>query len=99
MPLGLIKGSAVISFHKDSELRILISMAIWAIWKSRNNKTINDQDVALNEASNVLRELIQELMRKCWNTTCFIEGTDVTLWADGRLAVFGPKTGPTVNLA
>jgi len=39
--LGLIRGTAAISFkrdfNKDSErLRILISMTIWAIWKSRN---------------------------------------------------------------
>ena len=64
-------------------------------------KTINDRDVAPNEASNVLREPIQDLIRKCWNATHFIEGGRrttrtralQTLWADGRVAVFDPKTG------
>ena len=37
-------------------------------------KAINDQDVAPNEASNTLKELIRDLMRKCWNATRFIEG-------------------------
>src|SRR5258708_6099165 len=42
--LGLIRGAAAISFEndhsKDSErLRILISMTIWAIWKSRNKNS------------------------------------------------------------
>jgi hypothetical protein len=37
-------------YSKDSErLRILISMTIWAIWKSRNKNSINDQDVAPSE--------------------------------------------------
>ena len=50
MSLRLIRGSAAISFennhNKDSKrLRILISMTIWAIWKSRNKKAINDQDI------------------------------------------------------
>ena len=49
--LGPIRGAAALSFEddyrKDSErLRILISMTIWAIWKSRNKYSINDQDVA-----------------------------------------------------
>ena len=111
LSLGLIRGSAAISFeddeNKDSErLRILISMTIWAIWKSRNKKSINDQDVAPNEASTTLRELIRDLMRKGWNATRFIKDGRRTirrravrsLWADGHLVVFDPKTGPTVDL-
>ena len=44
---------------KDSErLCILISMTVWAIWKSRNKITINNQDVAPGEATSTLKELI-----------------------------------------
>jgi len=45
--LGLIRGSAAISFEEDfntdsERVRILISMTIWAIWKSINKNSIND---------------------------------------------------------
>jgi len=51
--LGLIRGSAVITFNNDcnsdsERLWILISMTIWAICKSRNKNTINNQDVGVN---------------------------------------------------
>jgi len=41
LSLGLIRGSAVITFNDDcnsdsERLWILISMTLWAIWKSRN---------------------------------------------------------------
>ena len=62
---------------------------------------------APNEASNVLRELIQDLMRNTGTRRHFMEGGRKTtrrcalliLWANGRLAAFDPKTGPTVDLA
>ena len=108
--IGLIRGAAAITFEddhtKDSErLRILISMTIWAIWKSRNKNTINNQDVAPGEASSTLKELIRDLMRKSWNATRFLEGGRRmtrqralrSLWADGHLIDFDPKTGPTVD--
>ena len=49
--LRLIKGAAAISFeddyNRDSErIRNLITMIIWAIWKSRNKNSNNDQEVA-----------------------------------------------------
>src|SRR5258708_11180822 len=78
--LGLIRGAAAISFEddhkKDSErLRTLISMTIWAIWKSRNKNSINDQDVGPNEADATLKELIRNKVRKSWNATRFLEGS------------------------
>jgi len=59
---GLIRGATVLSFKddftKDSErLRILISMTVWSIWKSRNEKSINNRDVTPNETTGTLREL------------------------------------------
>jgi len=96
---GLIKGIAALSFEddlsKDSErLRVLISMTIWAIWKSRNKNSILDQDVAPSKTREVLKELIGDLIRKSWNATRFMEGRRrstrqraiKTLWADGRVA-------------
>ena len=62
--LGLIRGATPLSFEddysKDSErLRILISMTIWAIWKSSNKNSINDQEVAAAETRETLKGLIQ----------------------------------------
>ena len=111
--LSLIRGAAAITFenahNKDAErLRILISLTIWAIWKSRYNNTINNQDVELSEATRTLKELIRDLMRKRWNTMRFLEDTVAawrmsgqralkTLWADGHLTKFDPKTGPDID--
>ena len=105
--IGLIRRAAVITFEndysKDSErLRIVISMTLWARWKSRNKNTINDQDVAPGEASSTLKEHIRDLMR---NATRFLEGIRRmireralrTLWADGYLIDYDPKTGPAIN--
>jgi hypothetical protein len=76
--MGLIRGAAAISFendyNRDSErLRILISMTIWAIWKSRNINTINIQDVVLTEAKDELERLLKDLITKSWNATRFVE--------------------------
>ncbi len=93
---------------KDSErLRILISMTIWAIWKSRNKNAINNQDVAPNETREVMKELISDLVRKSWNATRFMEGGRRlnrqrelrSLWADKRLVDFDQKSGPTVDFS
>ena len=102
--IGLIRGAPTVTFEndhtKDSErLRILISMTVWVIWKSRNKNTINNQDVAPGEATSTLKELIRDLMRKSWNATRFLEGSRRmnrqralrTLWADGHLIDFDPK--------
>jgi hypothetical protein len=112
LSMGLIKGAPAISFendvNKDSErLRILISMTIWAIWKSRNKNTITDQDVAQQEANETLKGLLKDLVRKSWNATRFMEGNRRTarqrelrkLWADKRFADFDLRTGPTVDFS
>jgi hypothetical protein len=80
-------------------------MTIWAIWKSRNKNSINNQDVAASDTRELLKELIQDLVRKSWNATRFMEdGKRKTrqralraLWADKRFADFDAKTGPTVD--
>jgi hypothetical protein len=109
---GLIKGASAITFendsNKDSErLRILISMTIWAIWKSRNKNTISDQDVAQQEATETLKGLLTDLIRKSWNATRFMEDARrairqrylCKLWADKRFADLDLKTGPTVDFS
>ena len=109
---GLIRGAVAIS-HKDDHnrdskrLRILISMTIWAIWKSRNKNSINNQDVAANETREVLKDLLSDLVRKSWNATRFIEGGRRlnrqrrlrSLWADKQFADFDHNTGPTVDFS
>ena len=108
--LGLIRGAAALTFEddfsRDSErLRILITMTIWAIRKSKLKNSINDQDVTTNETTQLLKNLISDLMRRSWNETRFMEEDRRRirqrkirqLWADDRLTKFDPKTGPTVN--
>ena len=72
------RGAATLSFEndcsrsKDSErLRILVSITIWTIWKSRHKSSINSQDVASNETTEVL---LSDRVRKSWNATRFMEG-------------------------
>ena len=76
--LGLIRGIPAFGFendpNKDSErLRILVTLTVWAIWKSRNKSSINDQDISPNETAETLRNSITDLVRKSWNATKFME--------------------------
>jgi uncharacterized Zn finger protein (UPF0148 family) len=78
--LGLIRGAAALTLeadtNKDSErLRILISMTIWAIWKSKLKISINDQGVAPNETTQILKESLSELARKSWDATRLMKGS------------------------
>jgi len=64
---SLINGIAALSFEDDlskdsARLRILISMTIWIIWKSRNNNSILDQDVAPSETREVQKGLIRDII-------------------------------------
>ena len=108
--LGLIRGIPAFRFendlNKDSErLRILITLTVWAIWKSRNKSSINNQDVSLNETAETLRNIITDLVRKSWNATKFMESRErkirqhklKTLWADKQFADFDHTQGPTVD--
>ncbi len=110
--LCLIRGAAALAFEedfdKDSErLCILITMTIWAIWKSKLKNSINNLDIAPNEMTQVLKDLISDLVRRNWNKTHFMEEGRWAnrqrelqqLWADSCLTKFDPKTGPTVNFS
>jgi hypothetical protein len=66
--LGLIKGAAALTFENDQNgdsesLRTLISMTIWAIWKSRSKNSINNQNVATCEAK---EELERDAFHRRW---------------------------------
>jgi len=82
-------------------------MTIWSIWKSRNKSTLLDQDITPKETRETLIELIKDLIRKRWNTTCLLEeGESIThqceiwkIWADKKFANFRPKSGPTFDLS
>jgi hypothetical protein len=108
--LGLIRGAATLSLEgdtrKDSErLRILISMTVWAIWKSKIKISINNQDVATNETTQTLKEILSDVTRNSWNATRIMEGSSKVirqrelrkLWADKRMTEFDPVTGPHIN--
>ena len=91
--------------NSDHErLRILISMTICAIWKSRIKKSINNQDVTPNETRETPKDLIADLVRKSWNAARFMESEtrqrDLrTLRVDKQIADFDLMKGPTVYLS
>jgi len=66
-----------------------------------------DQNILEHETAETLKELIREQIRKSWNATRFLEGKRKetqrraikTLWADGKLTDFNPKTGPIIDLS
>jgi ribonuclease HI len=108
--IGLIRGASAIAFKEDftrdaERLRILISMTLWAIWKSRNKNTITNQDVDARETKELLKTLIEDLIRKSWNATRFMDedrrmrrqAALRSLWADKQFVYFDPKKGPTFN--
>jgi len=107
-----IKGSAAITFNDDrnsdsERLRILISMTLWAIWKSRNKNTINSQDVVPNETIEILKDMISSLIRNSWIATKFMEPTRKmkrqrklrSLWGDGNFVDFDANPYPTINFS
>jgi len=108
--LGLIRGTAALTFdhdmNKDSErLRILISMTVWAIWKSKIKISIQNQDVTPNETTQILKGLLTDLLTKSWNATRFMEEDRKLkkqkklrkLWAEKKLTKFDPLAGPQIN--
>jgi len=108
--LGLIKGLAAVTFNDDCNsdyegLRILISMTLWAIWKSRNKNTINNQGVVPKETIEILKEMISNLIRNSWIATKFMEPTRRMirqrklrfLWGDGGFVDFDANPYPTIN--
>jgi hypothetical protein len=50
-------------------------MTIWAIWKSKLKISINDQGVAPNETTQILKESLSELARKSWDATRLMKGS------------------------
>jgi len=108
--LGLIRGTAALTFdhdmNKDSErLRILISMTVWAIWKSKIKISIQNQDVTPNETTQILKGLLTDLLTKSWNMMCFMEEDRKLkkqkklrkLWAEKKLSRFDLLAGPQIN--
>ena len=73
--------------------------------KSKLKSSIHSLDVTPNETTQLLREMITDLIKKSWNPTRFMEaGSKATrqrnlrkMWAADRLTEFDPKEGPTVN--
>jgi len=108
--LGLIRGTAALTFehdmNKDSErLRILISLTVWAIWKSKIKISIQNQNVTPNETTQILKGLLTDLLTKSWNATRFMEEDRKLkkqkklrkLWAEKKLSKFDPLAGPQIN--
>ena len=107
--MGLIKGVPALAYEDDSEkdserLRMLISLTTWAIWKSGNKSSMNDQKVTTIEAGETLSNLISNLVRSSWNAARYMEGGRRliqqsklrSLWADKWLADLDLKIGPTI---
>ena len=108
--MGLIKGAPAMAFehdnNKDSQrLKILISLTTWAIWKSRNKSTMNNEEISTIEAKETLKNLVTDLVRRSWNATKYMEKRRKvmrqnelrSLWAEDRLTNFAHKQGPIVD--
>jgi ribonuclease HI len=77
--LGLIRGLGAISLpnnegkplisHDTAKLQIIIAATVWAIWKSRNMRTISEMHTPPEEASRILTEMLQDLIKKMVITT------------------------------
>jgi len=94
--------------NKDSErLRLLIAMTVWAIWKSKIKISIQNQDVTPNETTQILKELLTDLVTKSWNATRLMEEGKRErkqkklrkLWAEENLTKFDPLAGPQINFS
>jgi hypothetical protein len=63
-------------FHINSKrLRILISLNIWTIWKTRNQISINGTNLSNTAAANSLTEIIKDIITKQWNSLVFYKET------------------------
>jgi len=82
-------------------------MTLWAIWKSRNKNTINNQDIVPNETREILKEMISNLIRNSWMVTKFMEPTKRmirqcklrSLWGDGSFVDFNANPYLTINFS
>ena len=78
-------------------------MTIWAIWKSRNKNSINNQDVASNETREVQKDpfrcSVEKLERNAFHGRLTRQRKLRALWADYRFANFDYKTGPTFDVS
>jgi ribonuclease HI len=115
LSIGLLRGIGAVTLTdfqggptrdmSSERLRIIISMTIWAIWKNRNNYAIQNRPVALSDASNLLIELLKDLITKSCNALKF--ETDKhrerkrlrlrKLWAHGKLVIMEPGQAPTFD--
>ncbi len=70
-------------------------------------KKQDNQDIVPSKTNKTLKELLSDIIRKNWNTTCFMEGVRRldhqcelhALWADKWLVDFDLKTGPNVDFS
>lgn len=73
-------------------MRILISLTIWAKWKTRNRSAISDQDIAPTETGEYLKELISDLIRKSRNATRLWKAVE-GWFASTTFALYRPTRG------
>jgi len=71
----------------------------------KNKDLYSNQDVTPNETTQILKELLTDLVTKSWNATRFIEEGKRRrkqkklrkLWAEEKLTKFDPLAGPQTN--
>jgi exonuclease III/ribonuclease HI len=77
--IGIIYGTGALTIPRRDEpptlnsdverIRILIALATWAIWKSRNKRAMEPSYT--DEAKKLLLELLKDTITKEWNATSF----------------------------
>ena len=91
----------------DSErFKIIASLAVWAIWKARNEWTINpEEQISANRAKSILKESLKDIIKKSWLSTNLERENKHTkselkvraLWGSNSLAVLERGKPPTYS--
>jgi len=110
--IALIRGAGAITLtdnqgeprtSTDSErLRIIIANTVWAIWKTRNARTIQGELVHHEKTSELLKELIKDYITRWWNSLKFEKGKRrdksmhriTNLWGDNDLVQLAVGESP-----
>lgn len=84
-------------------IRSIISITIWAIWKTRNNHAIQEKHTQTTDAKNLFIEILKENITKCWNALKFENERARSkksirlrkIWADGTIVNLEMGKAPT----
>jgi ribonuclease HI/exonuclease III len=114
--LGLLRGIGAITLSDangrplrtvDSErLRIIISLTMWTIWKTRNSITIKGENTEKLNNQKLLTDIMKDIISKTWNALKYEtearrasqEKMLKALWGNGKIATLERGKPPIFSL-